>query len=309
MNGRYSEVKKILETVMGEKRSNSADSAGIRTGAKGCEAGLEKIIPRLLFEEPSQQLPESTEQGPAAKEIALLERIKEHEWYHSIRLGEDIVTRGLFDLNDYLPQYGIPDDLSGKRVLDVATFDGFWAFEFEKRGASEVVAVDVESYNDLDLHPFARAKFSEESLKKRKIGNGFEIAREVLDSKVRKEIMSVYDLSPERLGTFDLVFSSDLLIHLTNPIKALQGIRSVTGGTAFIAETYDPELDRLAQGRNLMQYYSGFHQCVWWMFGLNSLLRMITDASFSQVQLSNTFVLRARDKDDLLNHAVCSAVP
>ena len=36
-----------------------------------------------------------------------------------------------------------PQSLRGKRCLDVGTYDGFWAFEMERRGAAEVVAVDV----------------------------------------------------------------------------------------------------------------------------------------------------------------------
>ncbi len=39
------------------------------------------------------------------------------------------------------------------RALDVATFDGFWAFEMERRGASEIVAIDLDCADKLDLPP------------------------------------------------------------------------------------------------------------------------------------------------------------
>jgi hypothetical protein len=49
-----------------------------------------------------------------------------------------------------LHHYPIPEDLSGKRCLDVATMDGFWAFEMERRGAASVTALDLEDPDELD---------------------------------------------------------------------------------------------------------------------------------------------------------------
>ncbi|MFX0202631.1 MAG: hypothetical protein ACFFCW_41535 [Candidatus Hodarchaeota archaeon] len=54
--------------------------------------------------------------------------------------------------------------------------------------------------------------------------------------------MNVYDLSPERLGMFDFVFCGDLLLHLMNPMKALQQIYSVVSHYAIIADCFDPGL-------------------------------------------------------------------
>jgi predicted nicotinamide N-methyase len=39
-----------------------------------------------------------------------------------------------------------PASFAGQRVLDVGTFDGFYAFLAEHRGAARVVAVDNEQY-------------------------------------------------------------------------------------------------------------------------------------------------------------------
>src|SRR6478752_5079558 len=54
-------------------------------------------------------------------------------WYHRIELPGGVVTPGHNPIN--APSYGIPDDLTGKRVLDVGAWDGFWTFEALKRGA------------------------------------------------------------------------------------------------------------------------------------------------------------------------------
>ena len=41
-----------------------------------------------------------------------------------------------------------PEDLGGARVLDLGTFDGFYAFLAERRGATRVVALDNEQHVD-----------------------------------------------------------------------------------------------------------------------------------------------------------------
>src|SRR3954453_11189468 len=67
----------------------------------------------------------------------------ELEWYHTIELEPGVVTPGWFDTRSVVPLLPFPESLEGKRCLDVATFDGFWAFEMERRGASEVHAIDL----------------------------------------------------------------------------------------------------------------------------------------------------------------------
>src|SRR4051794_2756443 len=76
----------------------------------------------------------AAEEGPSAD---LRARVREvGPWYHTLDLGAGVSTDGMFDLRPFVDLYGLPDSLEGKRVLDVGTFDGFWAFEMERRGAS-----------------------------------------------------------------------------------------------------------------------------------------------------------------------------
>ncbi|HEY6426351.1 MAG TPA: hypothetical protein VIX84_03885, partial [Acidimicrobiales bacterium] len=100
-------------------------------------------------------LPPVPVEAPRPEELdfearTLIERIVGQEWYHSIDLGRGVVTPGFVDHREQLPYYGLPSSLAGKRVLDVATFDGFWAFEFDRRGA-DVVAADIPSWTDVDV--------------------------------------------------------------------------------------------------------------------------------------------------------------
>ena len=72
----------------------------------------------------------------------LLEQARARRWYHVLEF-DGYTTTGIFDMRRYVPLYGLPDDLAGKRCLDVGTHDGFVALHMERQGASEVVAIDL----------------------------------------------------------------------------------------------------------------------------------------------------------------------
>lgn len=216
----------------------------------------------------------------------LRQLVESRTWYHTIDLGNGLKTPGFFDHNGYLDQYRLEDSYRGKRVLDVATFDGFWAFEFEKRQADEVVTLDLLEIRELDLAPAVTAGMTEEQLSWR-FGSGFRLAREVLDSRVRQVHCNVYDLSPDRVGTFDIVHCGDLLLHITNPIKALQNICRVTGSHAIIAQPFFPDLDRF--DLPVLCYERGTIDNTWWRFSRLAAEQMIKDAGFARVECLNTF--------------------
>src|SRR5215212_192082 len=156
--------------------------------------------------------------------------VERYPWYHTLELGDDVVTSGMFDHRPVLDRYPIPADLSGMRCLDVATMDGYWAFEMERRGAASVTALDLEDPEELDWPASLRGqdKTMDETKPQR-----FALAKEALGSNVERVLMSAYDLSPE-LGTFDFVFCGDLLLHLKDPITPVENIRSVCTEMAVI---------------------------------------------------------------------------
>jgi hypothetical protein len=87
-------------------------------------------------------------------------------WYHTLELPYGIVTPGFYDHRPLVPHYGLPDDLAGQRALDVATADGFWAFELERRGA-DVVAAEIARISELDLPPPCATSCSKTGLTRR----------------------------------------------------------------------------------------------------------------------------------------------
>src|SRR4026209_289227 len=68
-------------------------------------------------------------------------------WYHTIDLGQGVVTRAAATTPERLPRVQLPEDLSGRSVLDIGAWDGFFSFEAERRGAARVVATDYYAWH------------------------------------------------------------------------------------------------------------------------------------------------------------------
>lgn len=250
--------------------------------------------------------PAAASTSAATQEDAeLLARIASVNWYHTLDFGNGVRTPGIFDHAAILSQYKLPQRLDGKRVLDVATFDGFWAFEFEKRGATEVLALDLEGAKDLDWPPKRRAEATEEE-KSIRFGKGFAIAKKQLGSSVQRVICNVYDLKPETFGYFDVVHSGDVLLHLNSPVKALQNIANVCREYALISDVYFPDMDDL-DSRPLMEYLGGRDAPTWWKMGFHALREMVLDSGFSRVEVLSTFTYGYRATRGRMRHAVFKA--
>jgi tRNA (mo5U34)-methyltransferase len=121
-------------------------------------------------------------------------------------------------------------------------------------------------------------------------GQGFRVAAEALGSKARRVTTSVYDLSPELVGMFDLVHVGDLLLHLRDPVRAIERIRSVTAGTALIVSLINKNL--VSQpGRFLVEYQGGWSNTIWWQPSLDTLAQMVIDGGFADVTLKRLYRL------------------
>jgi tRNA (mo5U34)-methyltransferase len=142
--------------------------------------------------------------------------------FHSpLDFGDGIVTRPWHVQRRFrrrLRLLRIPDDLSGKTVLDIGAWDGYFSFEFERRGAKRVLAIDTYAWDHGALDCFL-------------------LARDHFKSRVEHRRMDVHDLNPEAVGRFDLVFCAGVLYHMRNPLIGLERIRSVTAGR-LILETH-----------------------------------------------------------------------
>lgn len=153
----------------------------------------------------------------------LQQEIAGRTWYHTFDLGRGVRTPGVDPTPLKLPSFHIPNDLSGKSVLDIGAYDGFFSFECERRGAERVVAADhfVWTWEGCDAR------------------SNFEFMRELLQSSVEDRVIRVEDLSPDSIGTFDVVLFFGVLYHAPHPLLYLEHVRSVTRGVAIIETLLD----------------------------------------------------------------------
>jgi tRNA (mo5U34)-methyltransferase len=134
------------------------------------------------------------------------------DWYHRWEVFRGISTPGRRQVSLICAKAELPPDLTGKRVLDIGALNGCFSFECERRGASEVIAYDSENPDV----------------------SGFHRLKDLLGSKVKYIQGSVYTLTPEELGAFDLILFFGVLYHLRYPLLAIDRIRSVSRGDVLI---------------------------------------------------------------------------
>jgi tRNA (mo5U34)-methyltransferase len=219
-------------------------------------------------------------------------RVEAQPWYHTIEVAPNLWTPGHFDHRSTMHRVPLPASLAGLRCLDVGTHDGLWAFEMERRGAAEVVAIDLDDPERRDWPSGVRAA-GPALLHEWGWGPGdaFRVAADALGSKVERRNLSVYDASPESIGTFDLVFVGSLLLHLRDPIRALEAVRSVCQRTLVMAEAIDPRIEFKAGSTPAARIDGVGMDQQWWTANRAGLARMAMSAGFEVRKLTRPYVV------------------
>ncbi len=212
---------------------------------------------------------------------SLRERVMAREWYHTIELAQDLLTPGFFDHRTAAARI-LPRTLNGRRCLDVATMDGFWAIEMTVRAADEVVALDVPEPSDWDWPPGCDEAVIAAISARKGAGDGFSIAMEALHYDIERVEQSVYDLDPADVGQFDFVYVGSLLLHLRDPVRALERVRSVCCGELLLVENFDP-ITTLLHPRRPVATFDGIGRPWWWRLNLAALERVVTSAGFELI--------------------------
>ncbi len=132
-------------------------------------------------------------------------------WYHRIEVAPGIWTPGVNDTPVVLQALGLPDTMSGLRVLDIGARDGFFSFECERRGA-DVVAIDYAPPGS----------------------TGFPLVKELIGSKLNLIQENLFNVTPEKYGLFDIVLFLGVLYHLRDPMMGIDIVRSVCKGELFL---------------------------------------------------------------------------
>ncbi|MEA2310566.1 MAG: tRNA (mo5U34)-methyltransferase [Solirubrobacteraceae bacterium] len=204
----------------------------------------------------------------------LREAVARQGWFHTIDLGGGVVTPGRDESQRKLGWLGLPADLTGRSVLDVGAWDGFFSFECERRGAARVVALDGPAWTEPAWGP---GGFGTKA--------GFELARRALGSRVEDVTLELDAISPETVGRFDVVLFLGVLYHLKHPWAVLEKVASVCDGL-LVLETH---ADLLELRRPAMAMYPGAElggdASNWWGPNLPALTAMLREEGFARVEV------------------------
>ena len=189
-------------------------------------------------------------------------------WYHTMDLGQGVTTKGISDPKKIIHRLALPESLSGKTVLDVGAWDGYYSFEAKRRGAKRVLATDWFCWGG---QGFSKA--------------GFDLARQALGLDVDDLVIDVTDLSPDRVGTFDIVLFLGVLYHVKHPIQYLEKVYSVTGDF-LVLET---AVDLLWMTRPAMVFYPDQElnddSTNWWGPNIACVKSMLLTVGYKRVEV------------------------
>jgi tRNA (mo5U34)-methyltransferase len=236
--------------------------------------------------------------------------LSKYYWYHTIDLPGGLTTPGTYDYRNSLDSFRFPADMTGMEVLDVGSATGFFAFEFERRGA-QVTSVEIPSLRDWDFFPgespddtlkkiardlsFNSVYHAEQlnqltSPKSREtfydclLDGPFRFCHKLLNSRVKRCYSTVYNLSKDNLGSggFDLVFLGDIILHTLYPLKALAAIAPLCRGTLVMAQE-----SKGTDSRPMMYYIGGEKRgedaAAWWLPNGACLSQMLKKLGFQSV--------------------------
>lgn len=226
-------------------------------------------------------------------QLTLAERVAGSAWYQSMALPGDIVTPGNFDTLGELERVPFPSSLEGKRCLDIGTADGFWAFEMERRGAEQVVAIDLRDPARFDWPGVARSDQEMRAVLGPELArhHGFDIAHEALGSHVQWRELSVYELRPELVGEFDFAFMGSLLLHLRDPVAGLAAAASVVRGELLSVDAISPLLTLLHPQQPIARFEAPGWP-MWWVLNLAAYRRLFPASGLDVIASGRPFFLR-----------------
>jgi len=242
-----------------------------------------------------------------------LGEVGRYYWYHTVDLGGGLITPGTLDYRRSIRQFHFRDDMRGMRVLDVGSATGFFAFEFEKRGA-HVVSVELPSIDQVDRFPYQEATQTVQNLAAMTASHStysdddfdavfrqssptefyhyfldgpFRLCHEALGSRVVRRYASIYDIPETDLGadSFDLVFLGDLLLHTMHPLKALAAVAPLCRGTLVISQHMPSNLGSHPAILYVGGDTIGSDHSTWWYPNRNCFTQILRKLGFRDVEI------------------------
>lgn len=144
------------------------------------------------------------------------------DWRQRIEFEEGKITPGTHTLQ--WDDFGLPKDMTNKSFVEIGAYDGMYAFEAERRGADEVLAIDLWNVSDFDGSEYPHTPSKE----------GFNIMHEYLDSSVKSMSCDLMDITSINIGKFDVVLCMNTISWTNYPIWGLKNLSTITDKELFI---------------------------------------------------------------------------
>lgn len=201
---------------------------------------------------------------------ALRRRVDALPWLHSIDFGGGVTSPGIAKpgiLEDFAAIMFRDGIVAGKSVLDIGCWDGFYSFEAHRRGARRILATDHFAWSEQCWGDRA----------------SFELARAHLAPAVEVMDIDLPELTPERVGRFDVVILAGVLYHLRHPFYMLERLARLATDT-LIVETH---LDAIDKAEPAMVFYPGAELANdptnWWGPNAPCVTAMLKELGFAAV--------------------------
>jgi tRNA (mo5U34)-methyltransferase len=205
----------------------------------------------------------------------LTRQVQDLPWFHQIDLGGGVVTPGRVSLKDLRATADVyfKDDLvAGKTFLDVGCWDGFHSFEAARRGADRVLATDHLVWSE-DIGGWGDRR-------------SFELARNVIAPSVEVRDLDISELTPEAVGTFDVVLFAGVFYHLRHPFLVMEQMAKLTK-ECLIVETH---IEFILTRRPAMKFFPTTELngdgSNWWGPNVACVVAMLKDLGFPRIEVT-----------------------
>jgi tRNA (mo5U34)-methyltransferase len=141
--------------------------------------------------------------------------VEAHTWFHTIDLGDGLITPGAktaLAAGAESDAVFSPLCLSGKSVLDIGAWNGYYTLEAARRGAAPILSIDSPTW----LSPSYKGKET------------FDFVMERCGVPAQSLVVDVQTMEPEEIGEWDVVLFLGVFYHLMDPITALERVSRVT---------------------------------------------------------------------------------
>jgi len=203
-------------------------------------------------------------------------RVQEYRWFHSLDLGEGVVTPGVVSAErlQFQSERVFKHPVAGLSVLDIGCWDGHFSFEAKRRGATRVVGADHFVWSD--------AGWGDKG--------AFDLARSLIDPTVEEQVIALDDMTPESVGRFDVVLFLGILYHLKNPLGMIERIAALAD-KMLVIETHMDE--RLPAEPPAMVFYPfdelNKDPSNWWGPNPAAVIAMLRTCGFTKVEADEPY--------------------